>query len=504
MFLKSALVVSVTTLISRIFGYIRDVILAAQLGTGIYNDIFIIAFRIPNFFRTIFGEGAFSASFIPLYSGIIESEGKEKAQRFAALVQGFLFIGLMIFSTLVFIFMPELVKLTAPGLKENKSIDLAITLSRITISYLALISFAAFYGGILNSRGKYFAFAAAPIILNLVLIFFGLLGNTQIEKLYSLSYGIVIAGVLELLWVVYFLYKEGCLVKFTKLKFDNNIKLMIRRIIPGLIGSGVAQVNLLVDTIIASFIPSALSYLYYADRVNQLPLALIGTTMGVVILPMLAKTFKKGERDNAIKLHNQAMNFLLFISIPAAFALATLAFEVIGVLFERDAFNHTATIETGKALIAFSLGLPAYTLVKIFAANFHANGDTKTPVKIAFICVIINALGSIALLKYLGHVGIALASSVSAWVNISLLWFILTKIGRFKLQNNILGKILKYIFSASVMVLGIILLRTAITELRPHIVLGILIIFGASVYLLSALITKATSLNEIISFTKTN
>ncbi|AIF81055.1 virulence factor [endosymbiont of Acanthamoeba sp. UWC8] len=502
MFLRSALVVSLTTLISRFFGYIRDVILAAQLGAGIYNDIFIIIFRMPNFFRTIFGEGAFSASFIPLYSGILETEGKLEAQKFASRIQGFLLIALIIFCGLIFIFMPELIKFTAPGLKGIDNINLAVSLSRVSISYLALISFVAFYGGILNSRGKYFAFAAAPVILNLVLIFFALKGNSQVEKLHWLSYGIVVAGVAELIWMIIFLYKEGCLVRFAKLKLTEDIRTMARRIVPGIIGSGVAQINVLVDTVIASFIPSALSYLYYADRINQLPLALIGTTMGIVMLPMLAKAFKRGDIGEGIRLQNQAISFLLFISIPASFALFILAFELVEVLFERDAFTSLATNETAKALMAFSLGLPAYSLVKIFVANYHAGGDTKTPVKIAFICVLSNALFSIILLQYLKHVGIALASSISAWINISLLWLLLKKRGKFKLNSGMSSKIIKYIISAIVMTISIYLLKRFTINFKAYVSLSILITFGGLIYLLSVIITKATSLREIKSYFK--
>lgn len=500
MFLRSALVVSLTTLVSRFFGYIRDVILAAQLGAGIYNDIFIIIFRIPNFFRTIFGEGAFSASFIPLYSGVLESEGNESARKFASLIQGFLLISLIVFCSVVFIFMPELISFTAPGLSGKGNINLAISLSRVTIVYLTLISFVAFYGGILNSRGKYFAFAAAPIILNIVLIIFALLGQAQIEKLQWLSYGIVVAGIAELAWMFFFLYRERCLVKFSALKITPEVKVMAKRILPGLVGSGVAQINVLVDTVIASFIPSALSYLYYADRVNQLPLALIGTTMGIVMLPMLSKAFKKGDIENGIKLHNQAMDFLLFISIPAAVALSVLAFEIVEVLFEREAFGRFATIETAKALIAFSLGLPAYSLVKIFVANFHASGDTKTPVKVAFICVISNALFSILLLRYLSHVGIALGSSISAWVNISLLWLLLSKKERFKLSGFIGNKIVKYVFSAVVMGLGLYIIKGFLIGLKVYKSLSIMVVCGGIAYLLLVIITKATSLTEIKAY----
>jgi putative peptidoglycan lipid II flippase len=500
MFLRSAFVVSLSTLVSRVFGYIRDVIIAAKLGTGIYNDIFIIAFRIPNLFRTIFGEGAFSASFIPIYSGLLETEGKDSAQRFAAHVHSFLFISVLLFCGVIFIIMPWLIRLTAPGIKDIEMINLAVALSRITIFYLILISFVAFYGGILNAIGKYFPFAAVPIILNICLIGFASIGDYTEDSIYWLSFGIVLGGILELLWMLYFLKKFGFLVLFSKIKFGHNLKLLMKRLCPGIIGSGVAQINILVDTVIASFVLNGISYLYYADRIHQLPLALLGTTMGIVILPMLSKSFKRGDQVSGIKLHNQAMDFLLFISIPSAFALGVLAFEIVEVLFERGEFNHVSTVETAKALVALSIGLPAYTLVKIFVVNFHANGDTQTPVKIALVCIIINAVVSILLLNTLKHVGIALASSISAWINICSLWYFLQKKKWFKLQNHMIYKLVIYIVSSVFMVLGLAFVKYNFSYLNVYFLTIILVSAGFVLYIVPVFLFRALTIKEIKAY----
>jgi putative peptidoglycan lipid II flippase len=367
-----------------------------------------------------------------------------------------------------------------------------------------MISLVAFYGGVLNSIGKYFPFAAAPVILNIVLIIFAYMPSNEEQGLRWLAVGIVVAGVLELIWMLYFLYKAGYLLRLKKLKITQEVKLLSKRMVPGIIGSGVAQINIFVDTIIASFIPGALSYLYYADRVHQLPLALIGTTLGVVMLPMLARSFKKGEIKEGIKLHNQVLDFLLFVSIPSAFALGVMAYEIVEVLFERGAFSHKASIESAKALIAFSIGLPAYSVAKTFISNFHANGDTKTPVKVAAVCIVLNVIISLSLLSYLGHIGIALASSCSIWVNMSTLWIISSKRGWFKLYEPIKIKFLKYTISASIMAVLILLIKISLKESSVYSLLSIMILLGGNSYLMIVFGMKAMTVKELKGYLKKN
>ena len=482
MILKNTAIVSFTTFLSRIFGYVRDVLIASTLGAGIYNDLIIVALRIPNLFRTIFGEGAFSASFIPIYSGILGSEGKTSALNFARLAQTFLCLAVLIFCTLLYIFMPFLIKLTAPGFKEPAILELAISLSRITTPYLALISIVALQGGVLNSTKHYFPFAAAPIILNLTIIAFVLQVASKDERVFFISYGVLIAGVLELLWMLYFLKKHRLLFFFCRFRMTKELILLIKRMIPAMVGSGVAQINILIDTIIASFIPHGMSYLYYADRIYQLPLALLGTATGIVILPMLASAFKNNDLTKAIAIQNQSIKLLLLFSIPAAFALFLLSFEIVHVLFEHGAFTENSTRETSAALRAFAIGLPAYVLVKIFVANLHAYGDTKTPVKIAAICIFNNAIISLLLLQDYRHVGIAFAASASAWLNVASLYYKLTTSGRFKLGAAIVSNGVKYIISASVMVAGLIFTQHMLHGGNPYFNLLILLISGLFIY----------------------
>lgn len=476
---KNVITVGGLTFISRIFGYVRDIFFAAILGAGALNDAFIIAFRLPNLFRTIFGEGAFNASFVPLFSHIHQKYGKAAAMKFAQSVQTLLILTLIALCALMIFFMPEFMALTAPGYSEDKEVfDLIVLLGRITFPYIIFVSLMAFYGGILNSFSKFYAFASAPILLNIVFIIFVPLVTFFPSAAHAMSYAALIGGIVELLWMMYFASKMKFLVKLAKPEITDEVKKLIYRMGPGLLGSGVAQINIWISTIIASFIIGGNSFLYYADRIYQLPLAIIGTAMGTVLLPILSKNFSSGNIKEAIATQNKAIDFCMLLTIPATIGIAFLSYDLIHALFEHGNFSADATIKTASALFIFSFGLPAYVLIKVFSSNFFALGDTKTPVKIAFISLLINVAISLAFLPYYQHVAVAFGSVVAAWFNSSALWAIAHQRKNYRMEKALIVKILKIIISSLLMLIVLLMTYDFFVSCNKFFRLFILISFG--------------------------
>lgn len=494
MLLKNIVKIGLLTLVSRVFGYIRDVLIAAKLGAGVYSDIFIIILRLPNLFRSIFGEGALNASFVPIYSAILETKGKKYVDKFAASVHFMLIIALLSFILILMFFMPEFVEIITPGYSSSHSeyMPLIISLSKITLPYLFFISLVAFYGGILNSQGKYFAFAFVPVLLNLSLILGIILGvilsEDKLIALERLAYGILFGGIIEFLWMLGFLWYYKGLVGLSP-KITSELKLLFSRFFPALLGSGVAQINVLVDTVVASFIVGGMSYIYFADRVNQLALAIIGTSAGTVMLPMLAKAFKSSNLEAAFSLQNKTINWLAMISLPASFGVIAIANPLIELLFQRGRFDENAHQIVSTTLMAMSWGLPALVINKVIVVTFHAQGDTKTPVKIASICIFINALIGFSCLDYLGHLGIVLASVISAWFNLLSLGYIANKRGWLRIDRLFIRKLFYYILSSMFMVFVLLQLPNLNNALLSLIIkVGV----GAACYFVSLLLLLMT------------
>lgn len=482
--IKSVFQVGLLTLISRVFGYVRDAVVAFYIGTGILNDAFIVAFRLPNLFRTIFGEGAFNSAFVPIYSKILHKDGKNAATTFASKVQTMLLGLLIILSVLMMIFMEKVIAFTAPGYAQQPEyLEFITRLGRITFPYIVFMSLMAFYGGMLNSHGRYFAFASAPILLNVVLIFAITYKHEGELASFMLAYGALLAGVLELLWVLIFAYKDGIGVGFKSPLHDENIKKLFKALTPGILGSGVSQINVWVSTILASFVPGGISYLYYADRIYQLPLALIGTAMSTVLLPVLSKHFGSTDVSMAVQKQNEALEFSMLLAIPSVFAISYLSYDIIHILFERGEFTQASTLKTADALMVFSFGLPAYILVKIFTSPFFANHDTKTPVKIAATALVINISLSIVLLGMIEHVAIAVGSVISAWVNAASLIYFSIKRGYYHMRNKrILWQILRFFIASVIMLLAICFVKNnwggyiaEMLELLIYCIIGLVI-----------------------------
>ena len=426
--IKPFLTISGLTFISKILGFFRDILIAAFVGASFIADVFFVAFKLPNFFRRLFAEGAFSAAFIPIFSSILKKNGRSKALQFGSEVLSLLFFILFLVIIIFEFLMPLVVYFLAPGFAQDpEKLNLLIELSRITFPYLFFISLVSLYTGVLNSFNKFAIGAASPILLNLTFIIFILCFREIFEtKGHMLSWAVFFAGLFQLVFLIFGIFRNNLEIFFVKPKFSKYIKKLFKLIIPGAIGAGVIQINLLVDVILASFLNTgSISYLYYAERINQLPIALIGVALGTALLPTLSKQISQNEKSKALYTQNRAIEFCLLLAIPASVAIFIIAEPIIGSFFERGEFSAIDKLLSAKALQAFAVGVPAYVLVKILTPIFFARQNTVTPVKVAIFCVFINFLFNIILMQFYQHVGIAIATAISSWVNCILLFYIL-------------------------------------------------------------------------------
>jgi len=444
------------TLISRILGYVRDILIAIFLGTSLFADAFFVAFRLPNTFRRLFAEGTFNAAFIPSYASEL-AQDKEQADHFARNVFNLLFIILLFFVLVAEIFMPQLIYLIAPGFyKDPEKLELAVDLSRITFPFLFFVCLASFFAAILNSYNKFAVAAAAPIILNVILI--GSLFFSQwlnISDVLTLSYAVSFAGFLQLLILLFFVRKNFKPILSIKIKIDEEIKFFFRKLLPSIFSSGVTQINILVGTIIASFQAGAVSYLYYADRVYQINLAVAGIAVGTVMLPALSKHIKNNNSEQITNLQNRALELCLFLSIPGATALVLASKEIITSLFGYGSFDSESVANTAIALTFFAFGVPAFSILKIFSNFFFARNDTKLPFYLSVVSVILNILISVLFFRKLGFVIIPIATSISSWINVILYFYFIKKGNLHNFDKTFIYKFYRMIFSTVVM--GIIL-----------------------------------------------
>jgi len=444
------------TLISRILGYVRDILIAIFLGTSLFADAFFVAFRLPNTFRRLFAEGTFNAAFIPSYAGAL-SKNKIEADNFAKNVFNLLFIILLFFVLVAEIFMPQLVFLIAPGFyKDPEKLNLAVELSRITFPFLFFICLASFFGAILNSYNKFAAAAAAPIILNIILIgslFFS--QSINISDVLVLSYAVSLAGFLQLIILFFFVRKNFKPILSIKIKIDEKVKFFFSKLLPSIFSSGVTQINILVGTIIASFQAGAVSYLYYADRVYQINLAVAGIAVGTVMLPELSKHVKNNNFEQITNLQNRALELCLFLSLPAATALVLGSEQIVTSLFGYGSFDSESVANTAIALTFFAFGVPAFSILKIFSNYFFARNDTKTPFYLSVISVILNILISISFFNEIGFIIIPIATSVSSWINVFLHFYFIKKRNLYNFDKTFIYKFPR--MTLSVVVMGIVL-----------------------------------------------
>jgi len=492
------------TLLSRILGYLRDLLIAIYLGSGPLADAFFVAFRIPNTFRRLFSEGTFNAAFVPSYSAEI-TKGKNQSKKFANEVFNLLIIGLFFLIIIIEIFMPWFILLIAPGFKENSDkLELTIYLTRITFPFLFFISLASFFAAVLNSHNKFALAAAAPIVLNIVLILTLLLtkylGDNLVEYL---AYAVTISGFIQFAILMKFV-KNFIPISFAlKLKVEKKVKFFFNKLLPSIFSSGVTQINILVGTIIASFQASAVSYLYYADRIYQINLAIAGIAIGTVLLPNLSKYVKENKKKKIDLIQNKSLELSLFLSLPATFALLIASEEITSSLFGYGSFDIQSVKNSANALFYFALGLPAFAFIKVFSSFIFARQNTKVPFYFSVISVIINIIISLYFFNQIGFIIIPIATSVSSWINSILLLIYLTNKNFFTFRIEIIFSFLKIIFTSIIASLFFYYLLNLSQKYLMYdssyklITIVSLVIFTLIVYFLLSIITKAFKISDI-------
>ena len=450
--LFSTTVFSFYTMLSRVLGYFRDILIAIFLGTSIYADAFFVAFRLPNTFRRLFAEGTFNAAFIPSYTAE-KIKGKSQGKRFADEVLTLLILGLLTIVLIVEILTPYVVYLIAPGfVEDNTKFDLAVDLTRITFPFLAFVSLSSFFAGILNSENKFAAAAAAPIFLNLILILSLIIAYYfKLDYAFNLSYGVSISGLIQLLFLIFFALKYYQPSLILKNKVKRNVKFFLKKLLPSIFSSGVIQISILVGTIIASFQAGAVSYLYYADRVYQINLAVAGIAVSTVSLPLLSKLIKNKKTNEANKIQNKSLELSLLLSLPASLALIVGSEEIVNALFGYGSFTKNDIVQTSLALKYFGYGIPAFAILKIFANFFFARDNTMTPFKVSSIVVFINIAVSILFFKQIGFIIIPIATTLSTWIGVFYYFYLLTKIGYLKINSRLYINFMKIVFSTTIM-----------------------------------------------------
>jgi putative peptidoglycan lipid II flippase len=444
------------TILSRVLGFIRDVLIAAVLGTSYVADAFFVAFRVPNMFRRLFAEGAFDGAFIPLFAKRLHGEGPLAAQAFAGQALAGLTLILVAFTVLAEIAMPWLMLLLAPGFaRDPAKFDLAVMLARIALPYLVFMSLVALHTGVLNALGRFAIAALTPTLLNVVLIAVLLalvaFGGTQTTAGIALAWGITASGVLQVIVVALAAAKIGMRVPVERPRLTPDMRRLMTLSAPGVIAGGMAQLTMVISTVIATLQDRVVSWLYYADRIFQLPLGVIGVAIGVVLLPDLSHKLRSGDHDAVLASENRALEFALLLTMPAAIALAIASGPIMRVLFERGAFTAADTHATAAMLSALALGLPAYVMIKVLHPSFFAREDTKTPMVYAGVAMVSTAVLSFVLFLAVGATGIAIATMLSGWVNLGLLVATLKRRDEFKLDQTFRRRFARICAASAVM-----------------------------------------------------
>jgi putative peptidoglycan lipid II flippase len=493
------------TMLSRITGLMREMMIAHYLGAGTVADAFFVAFRFPNLFRSLFAEGAFNAAFVPLFTGKLTAEGETAARVFAEQALAVLALALTLFVVVMELAMPWAMYALAPGFGDIPGkMGLAVEFSRICFPYLLFISLTSLQAGVLNSVGRFAAAAGTPVLLNLTSMA-GLwaLAPFTATAGHAMAWGTFAAGIVQFGWLVFSVRKAGVPLHPRRPRLTPEVRLMARRIVPGAVGAGVYQVNLVINTMIASTVADgAVSYLNYADRVNQLPLGVVGIAIGTALLPLLSRQLKAGDAEAALASQNRAMEFGLLLTLPAAVALMTIATPVIRVLFERGSFGPAETAATAAALVAFAAGLPAYVLVKVLTPGFFAREDTATPVKVAGATMALNVALNLALVVPLGHVGMALSTAIAAWFNVAALAFLLKRRGFFAMDQRLRAKAPRIVAASLAMAAALwtaerFLWPLAHGQLMAVAVVAALVAIGLAAFGAAALGVGAASLADI-------
>ncbi|MDZ7752768.1 MAG: murein biosynthesis integral membrane protein MurJ [Gammaproteobacteria bacterium] len=434
---RSTLVVSVLTTLSRVLGYVRDVLYAVLIGAsaGVGADAFLVAFKIPNFMRRLFAEGAFAQAFVPVISEYRVKYGQGDVRALVAAVSGMLGGVLAVVTVVGVVAAPVLVALFAPGfIHQEEKYDLAVELLRITFPYLLFISLTALAGGVLNTYGRFAVPAFTPVLLNLAIIAMAVwVAPHTAQPVYALAWGVFFGGIAQLLLQLPFLARLGLLTRPRLEPGHPGLRRIVTLMIPALFGVSVGQINLLLDTLLASFLVNgSVSWLYYADRLVEFPLGIFGISLGVVILPALSRAYSRGSRDVVSHNLDWALRWVVIIGFPSTLGLMLLAEPILITLFNYGAFTMVDVRMAGLALVAYAIGLVGFILVKVLAPGFFARQDTRTPVRIAIIAMVANMVMNLMLIFTLAHVGLALATALAAWINGGLLYGMLRRDGTYR------------------------------------------------------------------------
>ncbi len=506
---KAMATVAGMTGLSRIAGFARDILTAAYLGAGPVADAFFVALKLPNFFRRVTAEGAFSIVFVPMYSKTREIETQETADQFASNAFMVMLSVLSVFTVIALTLMPFIISAIAPGfIGDPMRADLAVELSRITFPYLLLISLTALLGGVLNAVDRFAPFAFAPVLFNLSLIVSLLLSAHFETAGHAMSYGLLAAGVFQFLFLWICAKRAGIQIKMARPKINADIKKVFRLMGPAVIGAGVVHINLFADIILASFLAEgSISYLYYADRLNQLPLGIVGIAVGTALLPMLSRAMIKEDKSHAQNLFNRSLEYCLLLALPAAVALAVMPLTLITVLFERGAFDAADSLMTSQVLMAYAIGLPAYIAIKVFSTAHWAREDTTTPVRISIVATLLNIVGSIILIQYIGVVGIALSTGLTGWLQFYLHVRALKDHPSAQFDQKFIRNMPKIILSSCIMGVGVyslsVLLKDALFDGTTLVQIGALmtiVFLGAALYGTFILITGAISTKDLKTY----
>ena len=514
--LKSTGTIAGLTMVSRIFGFARDIILARVLGAGAAADAWQLAFQLPNIFRRLFAEGAFSAAFVPLFNRKMEDdEGRSAAQNFAIDVLSVFVPILLVFSAILMIAMPGIIWLIDDFGEGGRTTDFTIMLARITFPYLALISVTTLFAAILNSVSRFAAAAAAPIMLNICMISALLLalwldgGEDPRQAAYFLAIGVATAGLLQMLWLFFWVRKAGFSFAIRKPKFTPDVRELGVLILPAVFGAGIYQISRFIDLFFLGRLPEgSFVYLAMADRLNQLPLGIIGIALGTAILPALSRFIAQNDKGGAQRIQSNAIELGMLLTIPAAIALFFAAGPLVTSFYEGGNFKASDSQTTAQVVAALVVGLPAYVLVKVLIPGFFARKDTKTPVFTAAISLVINITLNLILIPIYGIVGLAFAGAMAAWCNCAMLYFMLHTRGHFHIELSLLLRIGRIFLSAAGMAVVLIFaaplgdgLYDGTIWQRVGSITG-LVSIGGLVYAVLAWVTGAVDKTKITMLTK--
>ncbi|MDB6177503.1 murein biosynthesis integral membrane protein MurJ [Paracoccus sp. Z330] len=502
--MKSGLVrgflsVGIWTFISRVSGFVRDILMAAWLGTGPVAEAFLIALSLPNMFRRFFAEGAFNTAFVPIFSKKLEN--RDDARRFASEAFSGLFTTVLCLSAVAMIFMPVLVWLMASGFQGDERFDLAIEYGRITFPYILLISLASMISGVLNANGRFTAAAAAPVLLNLLFILAMALGRWQGWDLgLTLAWATPVTGISQLALVWWDARRTGWVFWPRRPRLTPDMRRLLAVALPAAFAGGVVQLNLLIGRQVGSRFEGAIAWLSYSDRLYQLPLGVVGAAVAVVLLPELARRVRADDHAGGQAAFSRATEFGLFLTLPSAFAIAVIAEPMVATLFQRGQFTAHDTVQTANALIVYALGLPAFVLQKILQPLYFAREDTRSPFRFALLSMVVNAVIAFGLMPFIGFLAAALGTTIAAWIMVGQLWLGTRAMGQAaQADARLLRAVPRMVLASAMMAAALWFTKgwLAAAEIGRIPGLAILVFGGAALYFALSFATGAYRLSEL-------